>query len=285
NRLWQELFGRGIVATSENFGVRGDRPSHPELLDWIARDFIDNGWSIKLILKRIMMSETYRQSSQSRPELAERDPQNNLLARQARIRLTGESVRDCALEASGLLNPLIGGPSVKPPQPDSVSMEGFDNKWVASTGPDRYRRGLYTFIQRTSPFAQLVTFDLPDTSRSCTRRERSNTPLQALNLLNDPVFVEMAQGLARRIQREAKADDISRLTHGYLLTLAREPKQSELTRMQAFLQQQRDAFTQDSDSTQKLLNELQLVGDPVEQAAWITVASVLLNLDEFIVRE
>lgn len=285
NRLWQELFGRGIVTTSENFGVRGDRPSHPELLDWLARDFIDNGWSIKQILKRIVVSETYRQSSQSRPELTERDPQNNLLARQARIRLTGESVRDCALAASGLLNPLIGGPSVKPPQPDSVSMEGFDNKWVASTGPDGYRRGLYTFIQRTSPFAQLVTFDLPDTSRSCTRRERSNTPLQALNLLNDPVFVEMAQGLAQRIQREAKADDISRLTHGYLLTLAREPKPSELARMQAFLQQQRDSFTQDPDSTQKLLNELQLADNSVEQAAWITVASVLLNLDEFIVRE
>ncbi len=285
NRLWQELFGRGIVATSENFGVRGDRPSHPELMDWLAGDFIDNGWSIKQILKRIVMSETYRQSSQSRPELAERDPQNNLLARQARIRLTGESVRDCALAASGLLNPLIGGPSVKPSQPDSVSMEGFDNKWVASTGPDRYRRGLYTFIQRTSPFAQLVTFDLPDTSRSCTRRERSNTPLQALNLLNDAVFVEMAHGLAQRIQREAKADDTSRLTHGYLLTLAREPKPSELVRMQAFLQQQRDAFAQDPDSTRKLLNEMQLAGDPVEQAAWITVASVLLNLDEFIVRE
>lgn len=285
NRLWQELFGRGIVGTSENFGVRGDRPSHPELLDWMAIDFMQNGWSMKLMIKRIVLSETYRQSSQVRPELSELDPQNRLLARQTRLRLSGESVRDVALASSGMLNPLLGGPSVRPPQPESVSMEGFDNKWIASTGPDRYRRGLYTFIQRTSPFAQLVTFDLPDTSRSCTRRERSNTPLQALNLLNDPVFVEMAQALAERIQHEAKPDDASRIKHGYLLTLAREPKPSELARLVAFLQQQRTLFTADPDAARELLNEIQLEGEPAEQASWITVASVLLNLDEFIVRE
>ena len=201
NRLWQELFGRGLVATSGNFGVRGDRPSHPELLDWLAVEFMQQGWSVKNILRTMVLSETYQQSSSARPELDSLDPQNKLVARQVRLRLSGEAVRDSALAVSGLLNRTIGGPSVKPPQPESVSKEGYANSWEPSLGADRYRRGLYTFIQRTSPFAQFVTFDLPDTSRSCTHRERSNTPLQALNLLNDPNFFEAAQALALRIQR------------------------------------------------------------------------------------
>lgn len=285
NRFWQELFGRGIVATSENFGVRGESPSHPELLDWLALDFMDRGWSMKKIIRRIVLSETYRQSSRERPELAENDPQNRLLARQTRIRLNGELVRDVALASSGLLNPLVGGPSVRPPQPDSVTMEGFDNKWIPDTGSDRYRRGLYTFIQRTSPFAQLVTFDLPDTSRSCTRRERSNTPLQALNLLNDPVFVEMAQALAGRVLRESDSDDVSHINYAYLLTLAREPKPEELARMQDFLQLQRKTFSADPKHAGLLLEQGKLDGDPAELAAWTSLAGILLNLDEFIVRE
>lgn len=281
NRLWQELFGRGLVATSENFGVRGDRPSHPELLDWLATEFVRDGWSVKSLLRKLVLSETYRQSSAARPELATRDPANALVARQARLRLSGEAVRDSALAASGLLNRAIGGPSVKPPQPASVSKEGYRNSWESSTGPDRYRRGLYTFLQRTSPFAQFVTFDLPDTSRSCTRRERSNTPLQALNLLNDPTFLEAAQALAARIEREVRSSDEQRLAHAFVLTLARPPRPEEIKRLLAYLHQQRSLFTADPASAKGLLLDAAPPVDP----AWITLGSVLLNLDEFICRE
>ena len=282
NRLWQELFGRGIVATSENFGVRGDRPAHPELLDWLALEFQREGWSVKSILRTIVLSETYKQSSAARPELAERDPLNKLVARQARLRLSGEAVRDCSLAVSGLLNPVVGGPSVKPPQPASVSKEGYANVWVASTGPDRYRRGIYTFIQRTSPYAQFVTFDMPDASRSCTRRERSNTPLQALNLLNDPVFFEAAQALAARVQREAagRSDD-ARLNYAFRLVLLREPLPHESKRLLDYLGIQRKLFEQDAPAAKDVLRD----APPGTEAGWVALASVLLNLDEFLHRE
>lgn len=281
NRLWQEMFGRGLVATSENFGVRGERPSHPELLDWLAVEFRQQGWSVKSLLRTLVLSRTYQQSSAVRPELVMLDPQNRLLARQVRLRLSAEAIRDSALAVSGLLNRTVGGPSVKPPQPASVSKEGYANTWVPSTGADRYRRGLYTFIQRTSPFAQFVTFDLPDASRSCTRRERSNTPLQALNLLNDPVFIEAAQGLAVRIQREARDGDPQRLTRAFTLVLARPPTPRESERLLAYLQQQRTLFTKDVQSASDLLQD----NSPGTDPAWIALCSVLLNLDEFINRE
>lgn len=303
NRLWQELFGRGIVATSENFGVRGDRPSHPELLDWLAVEFMQGSnadnpvretptaadksvritrpWSVKAMLRQMGLSQTYRQSSAARPDLATCDPLNMLVARQTRLRLSGEAVRDSALAVSGLLNRTVGGPSVKPPQPASVSKEGYKNLWEPSPGADRYRRGLYTFIQRTSPFAQFVTFDLPDTSRSCTRRERSNTPLQALNLLNDPVFLEAAQALAARIQREIRGTDEQRLTRAFALVLSRPPKPEESKRLLAYLQQQRTLFADDAASVHELLQD----SAPGADAAWIALSSVLLNLDEFINRE
>jgi hypothetical protein len=285
NRLWQELFGRGLVATSENFGARGERPVHPELLDWLAIEFVRNRWSIKETLRQIVLSETYRQSSQSRPDLAERDPTNRLLARQARLRLSAEAVRDVILASSGLLNRTVGGPSVKPPQPESVSKEAYDNKWETSQGADRYRRGLYTFIQRTSPFAQFVTFDFPDSSRSCTRRERTNSPLQALNLLNEPVFVEAAEALATRVWNEARGDDAERLNHAFLLTLARPPHPDEAKRMLAYLRQQRALFASENNSAGDLLQNTAIDGTPAERAAWVALASVFLNLDEFITRE
>lgn len=282
NRLWQELFGRGIVATSENFGVRGDRPAHPELLDWLALEFQREGWRVKSILRTIVLSETYKQSSAARPELAERDPLNRLVARQARLRLSGEALRDCSLSASGLLNPVVGGPSVKPPQPASVSKEGYANVWVASTGADRYRRGIYTFIQRTSPFAQFVTFDMPDASRSCTRRERSNTPIQALNLLNDPVFFEAAQALAARVQREAGGkDDAQRLDYAFQLVVLRPPTPHESARLLDYLRVQRELFEQDATAAKDVLRDT----PPGTDAGWVTLASVLLNLDEFLHRE
>lgn len=280
NRLWQELFGRGLVATSDNFGVRGERPSHLELLDWLAIEFVKRGWSVKDLLRLIVTSRTYRQSSNASPELVARDPRNVLLTRQTRLRLPGEAVRDSALAASGLLSRTIGGPSVKPPQPASVSKEGYANSWEPSTGADRYRRGLYTWIQRTSPFAQFVTFDLPDASRSCTRRERSNTPLQALNLLNDPTFLDCARALAARIRRESRGDDAERLAHAFRLTLARAPTDVESARLLAYLNQQRELFSRDTTSARDLADQA-----PDADPAWIALASVLLNLDEFINRE
>jgi hypothetical protein len=285
NRLWQELFGRGLVATSENFGVRGELPSHPELLDWLAIEFARQGWNIKDTLRTIVLSDTYRQSSQSRSDLAERDPANRLIARQARLRLSAETVRDVSLATSGLLNRAVGGPSVKPPQPESVSQEGFANKWETSKGPDRYRRGLYTFIQRTSPFAQLVTFDFPDSTRSCTRRERTTTPLQALNLLNDPVFVEAAQALAVRIWNESPADDTARLNHAFLLTLSRPPQPEEAQRLLAYLGHQRVLFESEGTSAGDLFQNIDSDEVTAERAAWVALASVLLNLDEFITRD
>ncbi|HVX64533.1 MAG TPA: PSD1 and planctomycete cytochrome C domain-containing protein [Pirellulales bacterium] len=294
NRMWQELFGRGLVATSENFGVRGDRPSHAELLDWLAIEFVRGGWSVKVMLKQIVMSQTYRQTSAARPDLAERDPNNVLLARQVRLRLSAEAVRDSALAASGLLCRTVGGPSVKPPQPESVSKEAYRSVWEPSEGADRYRRGLYTFLQRTSPFAQFVTFDLPDASRSCTRRERSNTPLQALNLLNDPVFLEAAQAFAARVLREERGTngegkegnvDERRLSRAFLLALGRNPQGAEVQRLLAYLRQQQELFESDAASAQQLLQDTPLVEGSSAEAAWVALCSVLLNLDEAVTRE
>ncbi|MFO0870681.1 MAG: DUF1553 domain-containing protein [Pirellulales bacterium] len=306
NRLWQELFGRGLVGTADNFGVRGERPTHPELLDWLAVRFREDGWSVKRLLRTIVLSETYRQSSHVRPEVLARDPLNRLLARQVRLRLSGELVRDTALASSGLLNRKIGGPSVKPPQPASVSLEGYRNSWEPSPLADRYRRGLYTFLQRTSPFAQLVTFDLPDLSRSCARRERSNTPLQALQLLNDPVFYEAAQALAERVIREGGDDDAVRLECAFRLTLARRPTAVENRRLLAFLAQQRTMRTSETPASSTAAPATSPTvagktggggrdghgrgedgrdeGDAIDPA-WVALASVLLNLDEFITRE
>ncbi|MBI3118543.1 MAG: DUF1553 domain-containing protein, partial [Candidatus Hydrogenedentes bacterium] len=289
NRVWQELFGRGLVLSTEDFGARGTPPSHPELLDWLAAEFIDSGWDIKHLLKVIVSSATYRQSSKRRGELNALDPGNVLLARQARVRLSAEGVRDAALLVSGLLNPQVGGPSVRPPQPASVSMEGFMNEWKPSEGQDRYRRGLYTWIQRTSPYGQLVTFDLPDPGRPCTRRERSNTPLQALNLLNDPVFVEAAQALAERVQafaleaaRERGGASVEQcLDYAFRRCLARAPHAEERARLKQYLEQQVRLFEEVPEQARLLLAGQ---GDPtasVEPAAWTALASVLLNLDEF----
>ena len=285
NRLWQELFGRGLVATSDNFGARGQRPSHPELLDWLATEFPARGWSIKEMLRLMVTSETYGQSSKARPELAARDPNNALLARQTRLRLPAEAVRDAALVVSGLLNPTVGGPSVRPPQPESVSAEAFRNIWVPDKGAEQYRRGLYTFIQRLSPFAQFANFDMPSTSKACTQRERSNTPLQALNLLNDSAFVEAAQALAARVWRERRGDMAARIDQAFLLTLARSPTAEETARLTRYVAQQAQLFAQDGESARALAPEYLPGASASESAAWVALASVLLNLDEFINRE
>ena len=194
NRIWQELFGAGLVRTPDDFGLRSERPVHPELLDWLASEFMDQGWSRKAIIRKIVLSGTYRQSSAARPELQEMDPNNTLLARQSRLRLNGESIRDAALQVSGLLTTQVGGPSVNPPIPAGVmelsyGSRGWGTGWKESTGADRYRRGMYIQFLGTTPYPLLVNFDVPKSTVPACRRDRSNTPLQALNLLNDPVFL------------------------------------------------------------------------------------------------
>ena len=213
NRVWQAYFGRGLVETENDFGSQGTPPSHPELLDWLAVDLKEHGWSLKSLHRTIVLSRTYRQDSAARPELTEKDPGNRLLARQSRLRLDAELVRDSLLTASGLLSRKLGGAPVFPPIPDGVmSLGQVKREWKASKGEDRYRRGLYTFTYRVTPPPALAVFDAPDGLATCTRRNRSNTPLQALTLLNDPAFVECADALAARIQRDGLADAFRRCT-------------------------------------------------------------------------
>jgi hypothetical protein len=285
NRLWQELFGQGIVATSDDFGVRGGRPSHPELLDWLAAAFVDEEWRIKSLLKTIVMSATYRQQSNARPDLEARDPGNVLLARQTRRRLSAEITRDNALAASGLLHRAIGGPSVHPPQPDSVTEESFDQTWKADEGPNRYRRGLYTFIQRTSPFGQSANFDFPDTNRACTRRERSNTPLQALNLLNDVTFFDAARSLAARVVAECGPDDNARIDRAYLRCVARLPAPFERERLHQFVAEETKRLREDPEAIAAIVSGSDGLFKDAESAAWVMACSVVLNLDEFITKE
>lgn len=273
NRMWQEFYGRGIVATSDNLGVRGARPSHPELLDWLADEFMVSGWDVKHMHRLIVTSATYRQSSKPRPELATIDPGNVLLARQSSLRIPAEAVRDSGLTASGLLSRTLGGPSVFPPQNERVTMEAFgSNSWPTSTGADRYRRGVYTFVQRTSPFAQAITFDAPSPARACSRRDRSNTPLQALTLLNDPVFLEMATAFAGRIQREGGASDADKIQFAVQTCLSRNATIREIDRLKAYLDHER-ALT---DAQQQ---------KATEDWCWTKLASVILNLHEFVTRD
>ncbi len=286
NRLWQELFGRGLVATSEDFGTQGEKPSHPELLDWLAVEFMDRGWSVKQMIRLIVTSATYRQSSEARPELEARDPDNRLLARQSRLRLPAELIRDSALAVSGLLNPEVGGRSIRPPQPADLEKLGYANsvKWPESQGKDRYRRGLYIHFQRTVPYPQLMNFDAPDSNVSCSRRRRSNTPLQALNLLNDPVFFEAAVALADRVLREAPPRQEARLDYAFRLCLARSPSPRERERLTKFLDEQLGWMKADPTAARALYPAAG-GSDPSEPAAWVAVSRVLLNLDEFITRE
>ena len=291
NRIWQELFGRGIVRTSEDFGTQGDRPTHPELLDWLASEFQSRGWSMKQMVRLIVTSSTYRQSSNARPEIAARDPENALLARQSRLRLPAELIRDEALSAAGLIDLRIGGPSVKPPQPKGVAELSYQSsvKWVDSTGPDRYRRGLYIHFQRTTPYPQLENFDAPSASLSCTRRDRTDTPLQALNLMNDPVFFEAAQGLAFRVMREVVSESgrgfRDRLNYAYAATLGRPPDAREAERMGKYFDETLRRLEQQPEAVAALFPN-RIEGVPqVQAAAWVELSRVLLNLDEFITRE
>jgi hypothetical protein len=237
----------------------------------------------------IVTSATYRQSSRVRPELAEVDSHNKLLARQNRLRLDAEIVRDNALAASGLLSRAVGGPSVFPPQPEGIyQFTQVQRPWKTSTGGDRYRRGVYTFFQRSAPYPGLTVFDAPDGNSSCTRRVRSNTPLQALTLLNDQAFLELAQGLAQRVLREAPPSDAERLRLAFRLCMARNPAPVEASRLERYLHLQQEEFRSapvEAKSLLRLAGPVPAGADLPQLAAWTTVARVLLNLDEFITRE
>lgn len=284
NRDWEAFFGRGLVRTLEDFGFQGDLPSHPELLDWLAVEFMKRGWSQKEMRKLIVMSATYQQSSESSRELIERDPQNILLARGPRFRIEAELVRDAALVESGLLSQKIGGPSVFPPQPAGVSTEGAYGplQWKTSEGADRYRRGLYTFAKRTTPYAMTATFDGPSGEACLARRDRSNTPLQALTLLNDDVFVECANKLGA--WAGAKSGSETEIATGlFRRCLTRPPHDEEISRIVQFYHAQLDRFEKGELKPEHFAFAGESTTKP--QAAWATVARVLMNLDESITKE
>jgi hypothetical protein len=295
NRVWQAYLGIGIVATSENLGTQCEPPSHPELLDWLAVQFMDQGWSLKKLHRLIVTSATYRQSSKVTPDLEERDPYNRLLARGPRFRVDGEIVRDIALSASGLLDPAVGGPSVFPPAPDFLFLPPVSyspKPWHESTGAEVYRRALYTFRYRSVPYPMLETFDAPNGDMSCVRRARSNTPLQALTTLNEPVFLEAARALAAHTLADGGRTDDQRLVYAFRRCVARAPNNNEKDELLGFLQKQTRRY-QDGD-----LNPWDLLGGndalapllpknvtPAQVAGWTAVSRVLLNLDETITKE
>jgi len=268
NRVWQAYFGTGLTATSEDLGRQGEPPSHPELLDWLAVEFMERGWSLKQLHRKIVTSGTYRQSSNVTAELLERDPANRLLARGPRFRVEAESVRDIALAASGLLNPQVGGPSVYPPAPDFLFQPPVSygpKNWNENKDDQRYRRALYTFRYRSVPYPMLQTFDAPNGDASCVRRSRSNTPLQALTTLNEPLFLEAARALAERALRDGGPSDAARIGYAFRRCVARAPTGAELAELMSLLKQQ-----------QARLDRAQ---------AWTMLARVLLNLDETITKE
>ena len=303
NRIWQEYFGIGLVATSEDFGTQGEPPSHPELLDWLACEFMDpstgsgqvNGWSIKHIHRLIAESATYRQSSRVTPEMISKDPYNRLLARGPRFRVEGEIVRDIALAASGLLNDKMGGPSVMPPAPAFLFVPPASYgpfPWVDATGAQKYRRGIYVFRRRSTPYPMLQTFDTPNGESSCVRRLRTNTPLQALVTLNEPMFVECARALARRTLEEGGSSDEERITYAFTRALARTPTDSEIAELRSLLDKERKRFADGWLNPNELTSgkveppsDLPKGVTPTQWAAYTVVSRVLLNLDETITKQ
>ena len=322
NRIWMRLFGRGLVETENDFGLQGTTPTHPGLLDRLAGDWIEGGWSRKRLIRHIVLSETYRQSSRSNPESESVDPLNQYLSRQSRIRVDAEIVRDLALSTSGLIDRTIGGPSVYPPQPDGVyAFTQRGASWPESEGGDRYRRGMYTFFMRSAPHPMLTTFDSPSFNTTCTRRVRSNTPLQSLTMANDLAMVEAAQAMASRLLRETDpdADDRDLVTRAFRIAFSRHPDEQEIGELTRFLERQRQAFAKAPDQAARLAGvatndsdverddvkgDDETVGDDngnghdtndrgpaknrvsvTNRAAVTMLARVLMNVDEFITRE
>lgn len=317
NHMWQHLFGEGLVTTMNDFGVRGEQPSHPQLLDWLAKEFLRRKWSRKAMIKLIVMSATYRQSSShnaprsqtqtprsqakarrshpagspaARPRNFEKiDPENRLLWRQNRFRVEAEIVRDIYLAASGLLSKKVGGPSVFPPMSPDVAALSYANnfKWKTSKGADRYRRGMYTFFKRTAPHPTLMTFDCPDSNTTKVKRRTSNTPLMALTTLNNMVFVEASQALAKRVLTDEKRDtDAERITRAFRLCVARPPAENELSALQNLLEESRRWYADHPEEAAKLIDKHRAEGvAATEAAAWVATCRIIMNMDEFLTRE
>ncbi|HVW00913.1 MAG TPA: DUF1553 domain-containing protein, partial [Planctomycetaceae bacterium] len=290
NRYWEELFGIGIVSTSEEFGNQGEAPFHPELLDWLATELVREKWDLKAFLKTLVTSATYQQSSRVTPELMQRDPENRLLARGPRFRLSAETLRDQALFVSGLLSSRMYGPPVKPPQPSIGLNAAFGGgiDWQTSAGEDKYRRGLYTTWRRSNPYPSMAAFDAPNREVCTIRRVRTNTPLQALVTLNDPVYIEAAQALARRLVQSGGSTPADRLAYGFRLCLARPPHPAETERLVRLYEQSREKFAADPSAAQTMatnpLGDVPAGMDVVDLAAWTVVGNVLLNLDETLMK-
>jgi hypothetical protein len=295
NRYWQMYFGTGLVKTAENFGSQGEPPSHPELLDWLASEFIKIGWDVKAMQRLIVTSAAYRRASHVAPGLLEKDPENRLLARGPRYRLPAEMIRDNALAVSGLLNEQIGGKSVFPYQPPGLWEEmafgdGFSMQtYVQSHGADLYRRSLYTFWKRTSPPAQFATFDAPDREKCTARRTTTNTPLQALVLLNDPTYLEAARTIAGRVMQEGGKSDKRRAALAFELAALRQATNDELALLTTLAKEQRTYFRSQPKEAEALLKNGESTYDealpPAELATWTLVASTILNLDETVSKE
>jgi hypothetical protein len=278
NRIWEQYFGRGIVETSEDFGSQGERPTHPELLDWLAVEFMDHGWSMKHIHRLIVTSQAYKQTSRVTPELLQFDPYNKLISRGPRFRMEAEMIRDASLASSGLLSAKIGGPSVFPYQPAGIwDVPYSSDQWIESKGEDRYRRGLYTFVRRSAMYPSMLNFDATSREVCTVRRVRTNTPLQALTTLNDPAFFETAQALARRLETEAHTET-DRVKLGFRLVTARAPKPAEVDRLLSWRQGEVAYFKSHADEAKKL-------GGDADKASWTMLANVLLNLDEALTKE
>jgi hypothetical protein len=295
NRFWQQLFGTGLVKTSEDFGNQGERATHPELLDWLATRFVADGWDVKKFMKRMVMSATYRQASKVTTEGLARDPENRLLARGPRFRLDGETIRDQALAISGLLVQRIGGPAVKPPQPAGLwKAVGYSSsntaRFRADKGTDKvHRRSIYTVWKRTSPPPEMTTFDAPSREACRVRRERTNTPMQALLLMNDPQYVEAARRFAEHIITKGGAEDRDRIAWALELATCKAPRDADIADLLGLLRSQRVEFRK----TPKAARALIAIGetkpnpklDVTELAAWVMVANLILNLDEVVTKE
>lgn len=291
NHFWRAIFARGIVATGEDFGKQGDPPTHPELLDWLAVEFMDSNWDVKHMLKLMVMSSTYRQDSAVSEEKRAQDPENKLLARAPRVRIPAENVRDSALAVSGLLSGKVGGPSVFPPLPpsvfDNLFIEGGFQAWPTSEGDDRYRRGLYTFVKRGGPYPAMAAFDAPERSVCAINRPISNTPLQALTMLNDQAFVEAAGALAKRLMAH-EGNTRDKLAYGFRLATARDPNEKELGSLLTLEEKAVAKYRGDEQSAAKLVTaalRTQTPAKPSDVAPWIVAANVILNLDETITKE
>lgn len=296
NRAWSHYFAYGLVETENDFGIQGTTPTHAALLDWLASEFRDRGWSQKRLHRQIVSSSTYQRASTARDDLKAVDANNKFLARQSRLRVEAEIVRDNGLGVSGLLSNQLGGPSIYPPQPDGVyAFTQSKSAWPTSKGSDRYRRGMYTFFRRSAPYPMLTTFDTPRFDTTCTRRLRSNTPLQSLTLANDPAMLEMATALGHRLW-ECGNDEIDRVNQAFLICFARLPTSEECKNVLAYWNEQRQELQDDVEAAKALLSNLKeqpgwpnMSSDDPEvngrRAAWIMVARVLMNLDEFVTRE